>query len=473
MIFTQKSKPLVMQLKEVLLNLKNFDKQLSLFTPLLDQGYTTIRILNRPGSREIITTCAREWDDLKWSQYMKEFDCDSTYGRTIDVLSHAETLALYERAGFAHYFESICEEVKKSGIERIEAWILREHDIRFFHVVDSSFPGLKNRRHPVRVGATRRYDPTIPEANVVLEAMNMARAMSLKSAAAGLPYGGSNNVIVARPIDQNNEDIIGFLAYSIDRTRSLSGPDMGIEPGIVDIINERYTPNIRGGTKSSVGPGGTLTAYGVMLALKVACEYIYGTPSTAGLSVAVMGMGSVGRAISEFLLAEGASLLVADILEEPVQKLLRDYPAGKGFNIKVVRPEEILSHAVDVFVPVSAGGVISEAVIQELKCKIIIGSANNVLAAAGEAEEMRLAKMMHEKGIFYQVEWVHNVGGILSAIEGYISDDKATADDVRCIIESVIPAATRRNVELAESRGTFPTAVAYDEAHRIFRKEHA
>jgi leucine dehydrogenase len=200
-----------------------------------------------------------------------------------------------------------------------------------------------------------------------------------------------------------------------------------------------------------------------MLALKVACEYVFGSPSTSGLTAAIMGVGSVGRAMCELLLAEGAFLVVADIREEPIKKLVHDYPASKGFKIKTVHPGEILRQEVDVLVPTSIGAIIDEALIPHLKCKIILGSANNVLVADGEEDEVKLAALLHHRGILYQVEWVHNLGGILSAVEGYISGDRASASDVKRRIEQIIPAATRKYIELATRRGSFPTAIAYEE----------
>jgi len=445
-------------------NVNSCISRASLFGPILDAGCTSFRIQNRPWKGDVVVSCSREWGDLNWDRYMHDFCSYSVLDPEVALIGHEETGKLFERAGLAEYLNRVCADVVEHGLELVEGWALAECDVRFLHVAHSSWRGARNRLYPLTIGATRRYDPERDEAEVLREAFRMARAMAFKSAAIRLPFGGSANVVVAPPIGTDDEEVTGFLAYAIDRTRSLSGPELGLTLDLVDVVNSRYSPNLRGSTSGSVGLGGTHTAYSTMQALRIACGRVFGRESVAGLTVGVMGLGSVGRAICELLLAEGAALVVADARDEAVRALLSDYPPARGHSIQSVSPFDIVCWPVDILVPAAVGGVVTEATIPEMKCRILVGSANNALAATDDEDELRLADLLQARGILYQVEWVHNVGGILSAIEGYTSGDTATPDDVRRRIDELVPAATHRNFDEAEKRGVTPSAVAYERA---------
>jgi glutamate dehydrogenase (NAD(P)+) len=64
------------------------------------------------------------------------------------------------------------------------------------------------------------------------EGLRLARAMTLKNAAAGLPHGGAKAGIVADPSipKQEKEGIIRAFAHAIrDLCDYIPGPDMGVE----------------------------------------------------------------------------------------------------------------------------------------------------------------------------------------------------------------------------------------------------
>jgi glutamate dehydrogenase (NAD(P)+) len=64
------------------------------------------------------------------------------------------------------------------------------------------------------------------------EAFRLARAMTFKNAAAGLPHGGGKSVIFADPkmqVSDKEQLIRGFAAAIGDLTHYIPGPDMGTD----------------------------------------------------------------------------------------------------------------------------------------------------------------------------------------------------------------------------------------------------
>jgi len=83
---------------------------------------------------------------------------------------------------------------------------------------------------------------------------------------------------------------------------------------MVDIIRERYTRNFVGGTGSPLASTGTPTAYyGEFVAIKEACDFVYGSRDLSTRRIAVQGLGHVGYPLAEYLLGGGAKLIVTDI----------------------------------------------------------------------------------------------------------------------------------------------------------------
>jgi leucine dehydrogenase len=70
---------------------------------------------------------------------------------------------------------------------------------------------------------------------------------------------------------------------------------------------------------------------------------------------------------------------------------------------------------VDVFSPCALGGTINERTIEELKCKIIAGSANNQL------EKDSLGTSLFEKNILYAPDYISNSGGMIGVFDEYVN----------------------------------------------------
>jgi leucine dehydrogenase len=430
----------------------------SLVDPLRAQGLTCLRIQYEFKKDLVTLSATREWGDLDWAAYGNTFTVETTLCPDGRFLDHEATLALYRGSGLAAHLEDVIAMIRAGKHERVECWLHPGRDLHFFNNVHSSVVGMQNGYHCIRSGGIRRHDPAEPELEVIFDGLNLARGMSFKNVAAGVPFGGCKSVVVSPPVDLADNEALGFIAYCIDRTRSYTGPDMGLVPELADVMNARYSPNFGGGKKRGVGPSGPPTAYGNYLALKVACERVFGSAALAGRTAAVMGLGSVGRAMAEYLLGDGASLLVADVDEGAVSSFLAAHP---GVPIAVAGAEDILYGEGDIFAPCALGALFTDQNIPRLRYRIIMGSANNTLRASSQEEEIRLAELMRDRGILYLVEWVQNVGGVMSGIETYLHGEAASMANVHRALDQRVPGMIAEYLDTADREGITPTEAAY------------
>jgi leucine dehydrogenase len=213
---------------------------------------------------------------------------------------------------------------------------------------------------------------------------------------------------------------------------------------------------------SVLGPTGTPTARGVLLALVVAVEERLGQVGLTGLSVALQGLGAVGRPLGRALLDAGvARLVVSDA--EPSRE--RDFLAGltpeERERVSTAAPEDVLFLDVDVASPNAVGGVAGWDEVPRIRAKVLMGAANNQLRATSVAEELALARALHDRGVLYQVDWKHNAAGVIAGWEAWERQDEASNERVLAHVERVCRDGTRENLRRAREAGTTPTEMAY------------
>ena len=352
--------------------------------------------------------------------------------------------------------ENLLREGKHHGIEFYHN---RRLNIRVMYCKSVNTPGIRNKRHAIRAGGIRRHEPDEAEIDALMDGLNLARAMSYKNALAGIPYGGSKIVVQCAPVDLNDFETLGFLSYIIDRSRSFTGPDMGFEPAMADIMREKFTKAITGGIKSPLGPTGGVTAYGGYLAIKEACDFVYGSRSLVGRRIAIQGLGACGYPLAEYLLKEGATLIVSDINRSKVDELQR---AWNRDVVKSVSPEDIYMVTADIFAPCAVGGIITEDIIDKFKFDIIMGLANNQIRATGQEGEVEIARQLARAGILFVIEWAYNVAGVLTGWAEYTFGEEASFAKIKPLIELICRDNLRKLLDEAKRVDKTPTELIYD-----------
>jgi len=432
----------------------------SVFNVLAEEGFTTLEIFYNRQEDKFILRGMKEWEEsVKWDKYVVDFTHEDILTDDYRSVGTEALVRVFSNLGLEDYLRRIENLLREGKHHGIEFYHNRRLNIRVMYCKGVNAPGIRNKRHAIRAGGIRRHEPDEPEINVLRDGLNLARAMSYKNALAGIPYGGSKILVQCAPVDLGDFEVLGFLAYIIDRTRSFTGPDMGFEPAMTDIMRERFTEAITGGIKSPLGPTGGVTAYGGYLAIKEACDFVYGSRSLAGRLIAIQGLGACGYPLAEYLLGEGAALIVSDIDKSKVDKLQR---AWNTDVVKSVQPEDIYTVKADIFLPCALGGIITEDMIDKFKFDIIMGLANNQLRATSQEGEIEIARQLAGAGILFVVEWAYNVAGVLAGWAEYIFGEEAYFAKIKPRIELICRDNLGKLLDEAKRVDKTPTELIYD-----------
>lgn len=303
------------------------------------------------------------------------------------------------------------------------------------------------------LGGTRMWNYASEE-EALVDVLRLAKGMTYKASAAGLNLGGGKAVILGDPKKQKTEAMFrAFGAY----VNSLQGKYITAEDVGTTVNDMEYvfmeTPFVTGIPVVLGGSGdpSPYTAHGVLMGIRASAKEKLGADDLHGMRVAVQGLGNVGSHLVEYLVKEGAVVTVADIDADRVKRITAK------FQIKAVDPDQVVVSDCDVLAPCALGAVINDRTINQLKCKIIAGGANNQLA------EYRHGDALMELGILYAPDYVINAGGLMNVfveLEGYSPErafdkTKAVYDNLMNVfkIAKNDGVATHRAADrLAESR---------------------
>ena len=275
--------------------------------------------------------------------------------------------------------------------------------------------------------------PSLDEA--LLDALRLSRAMTYKSAMAGMACGGGKAVIVGDPAKDKTRALLTAYARAVHRLggRFHTGSDMGIDGRDVAVM-ARLTPYASHTPADAGFDAADLAALGVLVSIEKAAQ-AQGR-SLPGLRVAVQGLGEVGGRLARRLAEAGARLTVADVDPARVDRLVRQVEAA------VVAPESLYDVEADVFSPNAAGSVLDEDTIPRLRCRAVVGAANDQLA------DERCGDLLHARAILYAPDYVVNAGGLISILfESGELDEEGVRARVRAIGETLAAVWARARAE--------------------------
>jgi leucine dehydrogenase len=262
------------------------------------------------------------------------------------------------------------------------------------------------KRGPAAGGTRMRVYET--PADGLADAMRLAEGMTLKMAAANLPFGGAKAVIAVSKLPEGHERRRLLLSYA-DLAASSganfhTAPDMNTTAADMDVIAERHRYVFcRSIERGGSGDPGPFTARGVFHGIRASAAHVFGSADLAGRSVLVQGVGNVGARLADQLAEAGARVLVADIDGE------RAHTLAWRIGAEVVPPETAIGLGCDIYAPCAMGGTLNALSIPRLRCRIVAGSANNQLARPDDAEGLDQA------GILYAPDYVINAGGVIGS----------------------------------------------------------
>jgi valine dehydrogenase (NAD+) len=255
------------------------------------------------------------------------------------------------------------------------------------------------------LGGTRFY-PYPSEEDALADVLALSRGMSYKNSLAGLDLGGGKAVIIGDPRRDKTEALLRAYGRFVESLggRYLTACDVGTYNADLDIVarETRYAHG-RSEAYGGCGDSSVLTAYGVFQGMRAAALHVWGTPSLAGRTVAVAGVGKVGSWLVGHLVDDGAEVVVTDVDPAAVERLQARHPAAKG----VPDTATLVRTPHDVYAPCALGGALDAETVEVLPARIVCGGANNQLATP------QIAGRLIERGILYAPDYLVNAGGVI------------------------------------------------------------
>ena len=115
------------------------------------------------------------------------------------------------------------------------------------------------------------------------------------------------------------------------------------------------------------------TSRGIFFALKSTHDFINNNVNFSDLHIAITGFVKVGGKLAKLLINAGAKVTAASINRELLSEL------KKEIEMIEVSPANLFKINCDIISPCALGGVINTSNRNQLKCKGIVGAANNQL----------------------------------------------------------------------------------------------
>jgi len=307
------------------------------------------------------------------------------------------------------------------------------------------------------------------------ECFRLARAMTFKNAAAGLPHGGGKIVVYGDPkMDKDQKQkILRALASSLRNEEDyIFAPDMGTDEECMAWIRDEVgrvvgLPREVGGIPlDEIGATGWGLSHATDVALKF-CDF-----DIQGARVVIQGFGAVGKNTALFLRDKGAVLVAAadsrggvynadgldiDALVELKDqgRSVTDYTGGQALD-----SDAIIDIACDIWVPAARPDVIHADNVGRLNARLVVEGANIPITHSAE-------KTLHERGILCIPDFIANAGGVICAAMEYKGSGKTAVFQA---IEEKLRRNTQMVLDRMKNEGILPRLAAVELATERVQK---
>ena len=326
---------------------------------------------------------------------------------------------------------SAWEEIDEWGPEKVLQVYDPDTGMKGVLVIDNTSTG------PGKGGI--RFAPSVTP----LEIFRLARTMTWKCAAAGLPFGGAKGGIIADP---NKVDRVSWMKSFAKMIRPycpsqyIAATDVGTTELDMAIFAHEIgdmractgKPSELGGIPHELGT----TGYGVSVALQTAFDIlkdlkIMQVSQKSQTRVVIQGFGNVGSFPARFLDQNGIKVVgVSDVSgfisskDENglnIPKLMKDMK-GKaklsdlqdyGYDIR--DKDEIFEIDLDIFIPAAMGGVINNKTAP----KLVGNGVKMVVEAANIPTTSDAGEYLHKNKIWIIPDFLANAGGVIGSFVEY------------------------------------------------------
>ncbi len=336
---------------------------------------------------------------------------------------------------------SAWEEIDEWGPEKVLQVYDSDTGMKGVLVIDNTSKG------PGKGGI--RFAPSVTP----LEVFSLARTMTWKCAAAGLPFGGAKGGIIADP---NKVDRVSWMKSFAKMIRPycpsqyIAATDVGTTELDMAIFAHEIgdmractgKPSELGGIPHELGT----TGYGVSVALQTAFDILKELKiiqlSKSQSRVVIQGFGNVGSFAARFLDQNGVRVVgVSDVsgfiyskdkngLNIP--KLMKDMKGKaklsdlKDYGYDIKDKEEIFEIALDIFIPAAMGGVINNKTAP----KLLGNGVKMVVEAANIPTTVDACEYLYKNKIWIIPDFLANAGGVIGSFVEYQGRTEKEAFDL-------------------------------------------
>jgi glutamate dehydrogenase (NAD(P)+) len=307
------------------------------------------------------------------------------------------------------------------------------------------------------------------------ECVRLARAMTLKNAAAGLPHGGGKSVLRGDPrmAADRKELLVRAFAHALrNEDDYIFGPDMGTDETCMAWVKDEIgravgLPSALGGIPlDEIGA----TGWGIRHAAEVAAPYC--ALELQGARVVIQGFGAVGKHSARFLAACGAVLIAASdsrgAIHNPdgidVTRLIALKDAGRSVadydGAQRLERDLVLDVEGDIWIPAARPDVVREDNVGRLKTRLVLQGANIPFTRGAE-------QALHERGVLVVPDFIANAGGVICAAMEYLGATRAAAF---AAIEEKVRANTSAVLDVVSAKRIAPRQAALDMATEQVRQ---
>ena len=256
---------------------------------------------------------------------------------------------------------------------------------------------IHNTKLGPALGGVRSWEYNNPE-DQKNDVLRLSEAMTLKNSVCGINFGGGKaslnltNIKKTPELYQSYAEVVEFLKGSY-----LTAGDVNTFKE--DLIEcSKATKYVYGINVETSAP----TSIGIFNAIKATINFVRGDKDIEGIHVAISGVGKVGGKLAELLAKAGVKITASSINLELINKL------KKKIKIIDVKPEDLYKTSCDIISPCALGGAINGSIRGQLKCKAIVGAANNQL------DNSETGEWLLKNNIVYSPDYLVNSGGVIA-----------------------------------------------------------
>ena len=256
---------------------------------------------------------------------------------------------------------------------------------------------IHNTKLGPSLGGVRSWEYTSFE-NQKKDALRLSEAMTLKNSVCGINFGGGKATLNLNNIKKTPEL---YQSYA-EAVEALNGSYL--TAGDVNTFKEdliecsKISKYVYGINVETSGP----TSRGLFYAMKSTNKFINNNNDLKNVHVAISGVGKVGGKLAKLLAKVDAKITASSINSELIKKLKSE------IDLTEAKPEDLFKTNCDIISPCALGSAINQSNKNQLKCKAIVGAANNQL------ENSEIAEWLLKNKIVYSPDYLVNSGGVVA-----------------------------------------------------------